>query len=199
MRRFLILLLLVTSLGHSQIEVSSNPKNKKDYFTVVEGTSTTNILYDASDYKLIQKSATFLAEDIERVTGKKPAILTSSNQASGNTIIIGTIGHSALIDQLIASKKLNVDAIKDQWERFIIQTVQNPFPNVKEALVIVGSDKRGAAYGTFTISEKIGVSPWYWWADVPAKKSDNLFIKKDKFTSKGPSVKYRGIFLNDEA
>src|SRR5690606_3443001 len=61
------------------------------------------------------------------------------------------------------------------------------------------SDKRGAAYGTFTISEKIGVSPWYWWADVPAKKSDNLFIKKDKFTSKGPSVKYRGIFLNDEA
>lgn len=199
MRQPLIILLLFTSLLHAQIDVTNQVKNKKQYFSIVEGNSLTPILYDSSDYKLIQKSATFLAEDIERVTGKKPAILTSSNQASGNTIIIGTIGHSALIDQLIVSKKLNVDAIKDQWERFIIQTVQNPLPNVKEALVIVGSDKRGAAYGTFTISEKIGVSPWYWWADVPAKKSDNLFIKKDKFTSKGPSVKYRGIFLNDEA
>ncbi|PKQ45452.1 glycosyl hydrolase 115 family protein [Confluentibacter flavum] len=199
MRHFLIVLLLSTTVLHSQIEVSSNVKNKKQYFSIVDGTTTVNILYDSSDNILIQKSATFLASDIEKVTGKKPEVLSSSNQATGNLIIIGTIGNSAIIDQLIASKKLNVDAIRGQWERFIIQTIQNPLPNVKEALVVVGSDKRGAAYGTFTISEEIGVSPWHWWADVPAKKSDNLFVKKDKFVSKGPSVKYRGIFLNDEA
>lgn len=198
MRHFLIVLLLFTSLLHSQIEISINVKNKKQYFPIVEN-STANILYDPSDYILIQKSATFLAEDIEKVTGKKPEVLSSSNEAKDNLIIIGTIGKSAVIDQLIASKKINVDAIRGQWERFIIQTIQNPLPNVKEALVIVGSDKRGAAYGTFTISEEIGVSPWYWWADVPAKKSAQLFIKKEKFISKGPSVKYRGIFLNDEA
>ncbi|WP_111307308.1 glycosyl hydrolase 115 family protein [Confluentibacter sediminis] len=198
MRHFFILLLF-SNLLHSQIQVSNHVKNKKQYFSIVDGVSTAKILYDASDYKLIEKSVIFLASDIEKVTGKKPEILSSSNQATGNLIIIGTIGKSAIIDKLIASKKLNVDAIRGQWERFIIQTVKNPLPNVKEALVVIGSDKRGAAYGTFTISEKIGVSPWYWWADVPAKKSDNLFIKKEKFTSKGPSVKYRGIFLNDEA
>lgn len=199
MRHLLVIFLLFSCFSHSQIEVTNQVENKKQYFSIVEGTTTASILYDPSDYKLIQKSASFLADDIEKVTSKKPEVLTSINQANGNLIIIGTIGNSPLIDRLIASKKLNVDAIRGGWERFIIQTIQNPLPNVKEALVVVGSDKRGAAYGTFTISEEIGVSPWHWWADVPAKKSTKLFIKKEKFISKGPSVKYRGIFLNDEA
>ena len=70
---------------------------------------------------------------------------------------------------------------------------------MKQALVIVGSDRRGAAYGVFSLSKEIGVSPWYWWADVPAKKSDELFISKARYVSNAPSVKYRGIFINDEA
>ncbi len=157
------------------------------------------ILYDTADYALVKKSAEFLAGDIRKVTGKKPDIITSDNSLKSNLIIVATIGNNRLIDQLIADKKLKVDAIRDQWERFIIQTVEAPFPGVKQALVIVGSDRRGAAYGVFSLSKEIGVSPWYWWADVPAKKSDELFIGKARYVSNAPSVKYRGIFINDEA
>ncbi|MCB0840295.1 MAG: glycosyl hydrolase 115 family protein, partial [Bacteroidetes bacterium] len=199
MKKLLLLLLIIPSLAYAQIQVTNQVSNKKQYFPIVEGDATASILYDASDYVLIQKSSEFLASDIEKVTGKKPSVSTSKEQANGPVIIIGTIGKSPIIDQLIANKKLKADAIRGQWERFIIQTVKNPFPGVKEALVIAGSDKRGAAYGVFTISKEMGVSPWYWWADVSVKKSKELFIKKERYVSNTPSVKYRGIFLNDEA
>jgi len=199
MRDFLILFVLLPTLSYSQIQVSSQAKNKKQYFSIVEGSSIAGILYDPSDYALVERSAGFLAGDIEKVTGKIPEILTSKDQAKNNLIIIGSVGKSPLIDQLVTTKKLNVDAIRGQWERFIIQTIDNPLPGVDHALVIAGSDKRGAAYGVFTISKEIGVSPWYWWADAPVKKRDELFIQKGRFVSNGPSVKYRGIFINDEA
>lgn len=199
MKKLLIFLLLLPVLSYSQVEISSQVKNKKQYFSMVDGNSTASILYDAADYVLVQKSASFLSGDIEKVTGRKPDVSSSKDQAKGNVIIIGAVGKSALIDQLIASKKLNVDAIRGQWERFIIQTVDRPFPGVGQALVIAGSDKRGAAYGVFTISKEIGVSPWYWWADAPVSKSDNLFLKNGRYVSHAPSVKYRGIFINDEA
>ena len=114
-------------------------------------------------------------------------------------IIIGTVGSSELIDGMVSSGKLNVDDIRGEWERFIVQTVKRPVPGVKEALVIAGSDKRGTAYGVFTLSEEMGVSPWYWWADAPVQRHDELYVNKERYVSKGPSVKYRGIFLNDEA
>src|SRR5690606_7886092 len=110
-----------------------------------------------------------------------------------------TIENSSLIKALVSSKKLNVDAIRNQWERFVIQTVSRPFPGVDQALVIAGSDRRGAAYGVFTLSKDIGVSPWYWWADAPVAKKDALYIEKVAYVSPAPGVKYRGIFINDEA
>ena len=95
--------------------------------------------------------------------------------------------------------KLNADAISGKWESFIITTVANPLPGVDQALVIAGSDKRGTIYGIYEISEQIGVSPWYWWADVPPKHHENLFIKAGTYVQGPPVVKYRGIFINDEA
>ncbi len=80
-----------------------------------------------------------------------------------------------------------------------MQVIDKPFKGIDKALVIAGSDKRGAAYGTFEISKQMGVSPWYWWADVPVKKKDAIYIKKNIFLRDHPLVKYRGIFLNDEA
>ncbi|MBK8635712.1 MAG: hypothetical protein IPN72_19995 [Saprospiraceae bacterium] len=96
----------------------------------------------------------------------------------GPVIILGTLGKSGLINQMIKSKKLKADVIQNGWERFIIETVKNPLPGIKEALVVVGSDKRGLAYGTLSISEKIGVSPWYYWADAPIKKVITFTSKK---------------------
>ncbi len=88
--------------------------------------------------------------------------------------------------------------MENRWESYLIEVVRNPFPGVNKALVIVGSDRRGTAYGLFSISETIGVSPWYWWADAPVAKHTELNLKVDKIISKEPTVKYRGIFINDE-
>ena len=99
---------------------------------------------------------------------------------------------------MVKSGKLNADAISGKWESFIITTIANPLPGVDQALVIAGSDKRGTIYGIYEISEQIGVSPWYWWADVPPQHHENLFIKAGTYVQGPPVVKYRGIFINDE-
>ncbi|KAL9560798.1 hypothetical protein ACKAV7_015115 [Fusarium commune] len=117
----------------------------------------------------------------------------------GNTkIIVGTIGHSELIDKLIKDGSLDVSEIKGKWESFVSQLVKDPIKGTAEALVIAGSDPRGTIYGIYDISEQIGVSPWYWWADVPIRKRDEIFVLAKPKVQKSPSVKYRGIFLNDE-
>ena len=97
---------------------------------------------------------------------------------------MGTLGHNELIDKLVAKKKLNVSLLKERWESYLVEIVHNPFPGVNKALIVVGSDRRGTAYGLLSISELIGVSPWYWWADAPVAKYNELNIKVDKFVSK---------------
>jgi hypothetical protein len=112
---------------------------------------------------------------------------------------VGTLGRNQLIKRLIQEKKLDVTDIKGKWETSLLQVVEKPFPNVDRILVITGSDKRGTMYGIFDLSEQIGVSPWYWWADVPVKRQDDLFVLPGRHTRGEPCVKYRGIFINDEA
>jgi hypothetical protein len=198
MRKLFLGFLLLPLLSIAQLQVSSTRENKQQ-FPLVSENSTATILYDASDEVLIHRAASFLASDIEKVTGKKPESTTSGTSLNENVVIIGTIGQSEFIDGLIASKKIGVNSIQGQWERFIMQIVKNPYPGVSQALVIAGSDKRGTAYGVFSLSQEIGVSPWHYWADVPAKQREAIYVHKGEYVSKAPSVKYRGIFLNDEA
>jgi Glycosyl hydrolase family 115/Gylcosyl hydrolase family 115 C-terminal domain len=140
----------------------------------------------------------YFCNDIGRVTGTKPEISIDAIPKSKEVVIVGTIGKSPLIDELIAGKKIDVSGIEGEWESYLIQPVDNPFPGVDRALVVAGSDKRGTIYGMFDISEQIGVSPWYWWADVPVRHHDSLYVLPGRHTDGPPSVKYRGIFLNDE-
>lgn len=196
---FVLLLMLTPYLLKSQIRVSDKIKNKAQQFPILGKGTAATILYDASDAVLVKRAAELLTGDIEKVTGKKPEVVNNSTSLRGNLILVATLGKNPLIDQLIAAKKINVDAIRNQWERFIIQTVDKPFAGVDQALVIVGSDRRGTAYGVFTLSKEIGVSPWYWWADAPVKKREELYLEKGRYVSDKPGVKYRGIFINDEA
>ena len=99
---------------------------------------------------------------------------------------------------MIKTNKITVNDIEDQWERFKLLTVASPWKGLDKVLVIVGSDRRGRAYGVFELSKRMGVSPWYWWADVPIAKQSKVVLKNLNYTSKAPSVKYRGVFLNDE-
>jgi hypothetical protein len=154
---------------------------------------------NATDYNLVQRAAGWLQEDIERVTGTRPQLVNTLPASAKNIIIIGTIDKSPVIQELVSNKKINVDKIRGKWEAYQVQTVANPVKGIAQALVIAGSDKRAAAFGTLELSRQIGVSPWYWWADVPVKKKTALYVRASTFNTDAPKVKYRGIFINDEA
>ena len=195
------LLFLVSCNSNSLI----NLQKQKSYiqtssgFAIVNNNEATAIYLSDNDYEGVKKIAQKFQEDIERVTNIKPSVISNEIPSNGTAIIVGTIGNSSLIDQLIEEKKLEVSLIKGKWETFLIQTIKNPFEGVEEALVIVGSDKRGTIYGMFDVSYEIGVSPHHFWADVPSKKKENVFITRGSYTKGSPKVKYRGIFINDEA
>jgi hypothetical protein len=161
--------------------------------------SATPIYTDANDDWLIQKTASLFQDDIEKVSGKRPVVIHSIPTIEKNIIIIGSIAQSSLIKQLIESKKINASALKNQWEAYQILIIKNPFKGIDNALVIAGSDKRGTAYGVLELSRQMGVSPWYWWADVPVKKKKEIYVPGNLFEHDHPLVKYRGIFINDEA
>ncbi|HEV8284156.1 MAG TPA: glycosyl hydrolase 115 family protein [Chitinophagaceae bacterium] len=189
--------LLISVSAFSQTFVTE--KKEPEAFPIVTSSQTASIYVDQNDDWLIYKAASLFQNDIKMVTGKKPKITSEISPSTKNLIIIGTINRSSLIAKLIKEKKLNVDSIKGKWETFKLQVINNPTKEIQNALVIVGSDKRGTAYGVFELSEQIGVSPWYWWADVPVKKKREVFVKKRPYKLGPPSVKYRGIFINDEA
>ncbi len=198
MKKLLLLLLLLPHLSYSQINVNFR-FDKENNYTIVTKTEAANIVYDMSENILVKKSAKFLSDDIERVSGKRPLVSTVENFQGSNIIIVATVDKNPLVNKLITEKKLNVDELRGQWERFIIKTMEKPFPGVNQAIVIIGSDRRGVAYGVFTLTEKMGVSPWYWWADVPVEKHDEIYLGKCNYISKSPAVTYRGIFINDES
>ena len=154
---------------------------------------------DPNDYEGVARAAHDLQADIFHVSSCKALLNEDGKSLTGDVILIGTIGKSRIIDRLIRERKINVSQIAGKWESTLIQVVSHPLPGVARGLVIAGSDKRGTIYGIYDLSEQIGVSPWYWWADVPVEHKDALYVKAGRWVQGEPAVKYRGIFLNDEA
>lgn len=168
-------------------------------FPLVERGVPAGIMVSESDYPGVLKVAGLFQKDLGYVSGHEAELVKGDAHKSENLVIVGTLGKSELIDRLIKAKKINIAALSGKWEQFLIIPVRRPMKDVANALVIVGSDKRGTMYGMFHLSEKMGVSPWYWWADVPVKTRENIFVKPGTHTIGEPKVKYRGIFINDEA
>jgi hypothetical protein len=161
---------------------------------------TSAVIYvDSNEPELVKTAATLLQQDIELVTGKKIPIITGNAQAHKNVIAIGTIQQSAFLKQLASQRKINLDSISGKWEASLIQTISNPAKGIAHALVVAGNDRRGTAYGVFELSKQVGVSPWYWWADVPVVKQKEIYIRENITLTDAPNVKYRGLFINDEA
>ncbi len=154
---------------------------------------------NSQDFPGVMRVLKLLQTDILHVTGIQPNISTDDIPNAEEIVIVGTLGNSPLIDKLVQDKKLDVEDIRGKWESSLIQVLEKPFPDIERALVIVGSDKRGTIFGIFDLSAKIGVSPWYWWADVPVKKNSEVFVLPGRYLCGEPKVKYRGIFINDEA
>jgi hypothetical protein len=168
-------------------------------FRLVQGGAAAKLYVDGGDYPGVARAAHNLQADIYRVSGCNALLNTDMKSLSGDVVLIGTIGKSGIIDRLIRERKIDVSQIEGKWESTLIQVVSHPLPGVARGLVIAGSDKRGTIYGIYDLSEQIGVSPWYWWADVPVQHRDALFVKAGRWVQSEPAVKYRGIFLNDEA
>ena len=149
-----------------------------------------------SDNPAVLHAAKDLQEDFGRVTGTLP-YMGDKTQAQ-TAIIIGTLD-SPFIKEMVSRGKVDAGQLVGLTEKYMITTVTDPADGINEALVITGSDRRGVVYGIYEISEQIGVSPWYDWADVPVARQQNLSIARGTYTAGEPAVRYRGIFLNDEA
>ena len=165
-------------------------------FCIAKDGKAAAIVVDDQDWKGVVRAANDLGDDVRKVMGTaSPVVNILDAGVSGKTadrcILVGTIGKSRVIDKLVKQKKLDVSKVKGQWESFVIDVVDGN-------LVVAGSDKRGTIYGIYEISQRIGVSPWYWWADVPVKHQDEIYWKDGRFVQPSPKVKYRGIFINDE-
>ena len=157
------------------------------------------LLISGQDWAGVRRAAQSLKADLGRVTGQEPRVITDTVLNAPALVLIGTIGRSPLIDRLVREKKLDVSKVAGRWETFLIQVVERPLPGVERALVIAGSDKRGTIFGIYDLSAQIGVSPWYWWADVPVRRQTQLYVLPGAHTQGEPAVKYRGFFIDDEA
>lgn len=159
------------------------------------------IMYDAtSEPSVVGTAVGLLASDIEKVTGKCPSVSGNGSVPAScrYAVIAGTLGHSSLIDELVRNGKIDVSSISGEWERYAVRLVEAPLKGVRRALVVVGSDRRGTAYGLLSLSRAIGVNPWYWWMDAPVEHRNSIYLSVNAYDAATPSVKYRGIFINDE-
>jgi Glycosyl hydrolase family 115/Gylcosyl hydrolase family 115 C-terminal domain len=182
--------------GKSTGYVGSTPT--RGSFPLVAGERAAPIVVSSRDYEGVTRVVGDLRDDVRRVTGIAPAVAVDEVPDGSQPVIVGTIGRSPLIDELVAAGKLEVRGIAGRWETSVEQVVRNPLPGVRKALVIAGSDQRGTIFGAYDLSKQIGVSPWYWWDDVPARQRDELHVLPGRHTQGTPVVKYRGFFINDE-
>lgn len=189
---FVLALCLAVSVGAVETFVSFSPVGGG--FAVVKDGKPVNVVCSQDDHEGVQMAVANLARDFGRVSGTDAAVMQSP---SGECVIVGSL-KSGVIQQLVKAGKVDGKQLEGKTEKYLLQVVDRPLDGVGRALVIAGSDKRGAIYGAYELSRQMGVSPWYWFADVPTQQRKDVYIKKGAFTDGEPKVKYRGIFINDE-
>jgi len=146
----------------------------------------------------VKRTVETIKKDIELITDAYP-MDRKKDEYVQNCIICGTIDRSQIIQQLESEEKLDLSLVKGKWEVYTFQIVSNPTSYIANALVIAGSDKRGTIYGLYHLSELLGVSPLVNWNHVWPQKRESIVLSDEcNMTSKEPSVKYRGFFINDE-
>ena len=153
---------------------------------------------DDADLPGVVRVAGDLRDDIERVSGRQPALTVGGRPAGTEVVVLGTLGHSPVIDDLVARGLVDTGGVAGRWETSLQQVVENPWPGTERAFVLAGSDQRGAIFAAYDLSRRIGVSPWYFWDDITPERVDALYLRPGRYSQGTPAVKYRGIFVNDE-
>ncbi len=197
-RRTIHILIACTGCMYAQaqqLSIHFNPQPGS--FPLIQTGKPALISFDCKEPKVVELAAAALGEDINDISGNRPYIQLCA-PLKEYSIIIGTLGHSGIIDSLVRTGGLDAKAIKGKWEASLIALVDRPATGCRQALVIAGSDPRGTAFGVFELSKMLGVSPWKWWADVHPERRTAIYIRKGTAVTSSPAVKYRGIFLNDE-
>ncbi len=173
---------------------------RKGCFPLVSDGIAADLYVDSDDFTVVRTAGGMLADDICRVTGIEAGlnvICNSDEIPAGNAVVAGTLGQSDIIGWIAGQNGLDTDWLNGKWESFMIATTKHPKYGTP-VLAVIGSDRRGTAYGLTTLSEAMGVSPWYWWADVTPTRREALYVEPGCFHQGEPSVQYRGIFINDE-
>jgi hypothetical protein len=203
MRAVLIRLVLLACAAHSfsafacSAPASICDRASAGSFSLVEQSRPAAVLVEPGADPAVRHAADGFAADLERVSGHMPARLQDAGSVRGPVVVAGVLGQSASIDALVQAGKLDVTGLAGQWEAYRQVVLDRPWPGVERALVVIGSDRRGVVFGLYDLSEKIGVSPWYWWADVPVQRKRSLHVTAGARADQ-PAVKYRGFFINDE-
>lgn len=188
MKRLSLLLIgFFVSMTISADGLSAVPQVKdtalEGYFPLASATTAADICVDANDYRVVAITAGMLADDVKRVTGKSVKVVRTKrlkDLPAHPAVVAGTLGHSALIDQLVNQCKIKVEDIQGKWESYMLVTTEHPKTH-QPLLVVIGSDRRGTAFGLTSLCEAIGVSPWYWWADVTPQQKTALYVEPDMF------------------
>ncbi|TWI67418.1 glycosyl hydrolase family 115 (putative glucuronidase) [Pseudoduganella lurida] len=185
------------AIGRAPIVVADQPG--ADGLTLFRAGYSATLQVDAGESAGVARAARDLQKDLERVGASGVQLKRDAAVQGGDVVLIGTLGQGGAIDRLAAAGKIDVASLRGKWEGYLIQVVEDPLPGVQRALVIAGSDRRGTTFGIYELSEQVGVSPWYWWADVPTVKRNAIVVPAGTRVTDAPVVQYRGIFLNDEA
>ncbi|HOG32957.1 MAG TPA: glycosyl hydrolase 115 family protein [Bacteroidales bacterium] len=205
-RKFLCLAMLMMTLagsaelaGRSREEYIMRHPVENGFALAREG-EPAPMWVSGQDYPGVLRVAGHVQADMEKVTGNRPLLFTGSDPAPCERMIIaGTLGKNGLIDQLVRSGRISGKWLKGKKETYVATVIQEPAEGIREALVIAGSDKRGTIYGLYDLSRQIGVTPLHFWADVPVPPAKDLYAMPGEYTPGEPAVRYRGIFINDEA
>jgi hypothetical protein len=179
--------------------VTESADGQPGAFALVSGGRTATLVVSGADHRGVVRAVNDLRADVGRVSGREPPVSMDGPGSARQVVIVGTLGRSPLVDRLVAAGKLDAAGVAGKWESYVRAVVTNPMPGVEQALVIAGSDRRGTIYGVYDLSALIGVSPWYWWADVAPRHRTELLVPAARVTLGEPAVRYRGIFINDEA
>ena len=205
-RKFLCLAMLMMTLAGSA-ELAGRSREEyimrhpvENGFALARDGDPAPLWVSDQDFPGVLRVAGHLQADMEKVTGNRPLLINDSDPAPCDRMIIaGTLGKNPLIDQLVQSRRISGKWLKGKRETYIATIIKEPAIGIREALVIAGSDKLGTIYGLYDLSRQIGVSPLHFWADVPVSPAKDLYAMPGEYTPGEPAVRYRGIFINDEA
>ena len=194
---FLSIIIAICSLVAAGAEqfITFLPGDSGEAFSIVSGGKPVPLYVDRGADEAVAIATKSLASDFGKVTGTDAEIAATPQK---ECIIVGTIG-TPVIDRLVKDKVIDGKELKGKREKYLLRVVDNPAEGVDRAVVIAGSDRRGAVYGIYELSRQMGVSPWYWWADVAVTPRDNVYVMPGVYSDGEPAVRYRGLFLNDEA